>query len=152
MGFCPKALKRSPRTSRGIAPVPFLSNKAKASLYSARSLKFAGASRPCWGQHTSVIALVTQVSEKIWGTKSSYHDSRSKIWVGSFKVVNRVVVDRSMPDGSRLPVALFRVRQFFLTLADTQVKRRYPTDEDLHYEKIKSNPQSTSNWKTMSMI
>ena len=34
VGFCPSARSRSPRTSRGTAPVPFLSNNAIASLYS----------------------------------------------------------------------------------------------------------------------
>ena len=34
VGFCPNARRRSPRTSRGTAPVPFLSNRANASLYS----------------------------------------------------------------------------------------------------------------------
>ncbi len=35
VGFCPNARRRSPSTSRGTAPVPFLSNSANASLYSA---------------------------------------------------------------------------------------------------------------------
>ena len=35
VGFWPSARRRSPSTSRGTAPVPFLSNSANASLYSA---------------------------------------------------------------------------------------------------------------------
>ena len=35
VGFCPNARSKSPNTSLGTAPVPFLSNSANASLYSA---------------------------------------------------------------------------------------------------------------------
>ncbi len=37
VGFCPRARNKSPSISRGTAPVPFLSKRANASLYSALS-------------------------------------------------------------------------------------------------------------------
>jgi len=42
-----------------MAPVPFLSNKAKASLYSVQSHEFAAVSQPPSGQPTGIIALLT---------------------------------------------------------------------------------------------
>ena len=61
VGFCPSARSRSPSTSRGTAPVPFLSNSANASLYSVPSRDpsvntpfVEGGSR---GWRTCVIAL-----------------------------------------------------------------------------------------------
>lgn len=81
VGFCPSARSRSPRTSRGTAPVPFLSNSANASLYSATRPSGENeppciherAPRRIWHTHLRCHSALRQSCPVTRGKRSTYH-------------------------------------------------------------------------------
>lgn len=57
VGFCPRARRRSPSVSRGTAPVPLLSKRANASLYSTRMKRASTTADPVEDKRVYIPAL-----------------------------------------------------------------------------------------------